>query len=83
MTVTGFRSPLLTVIDTRTWQVSYRIDLQVADSFAVAAVPGGKKVYLTAHEEGALIEIDAESESVVRAGAGRGQSKGSLLLALR
>ena len=45
--VTGLRSSLLTVIDTRTWQVSNRIDLQSAGSVAVAATPGERRIYLT------------------------------------
>ena len=64
--VTGFRSDVLTVIDTGSWSISNEIRIPVAGGFAVAASPDGARVYATGHEDGVLVIVDAATESVVR-----------------
>ncbi len=62
--VTSLGEGLLTQIDTQTEQIVRQIELPVSGTFAVAISPNGDKIYLTAHDDDALIIVDAVSGTV-------------------
>jgi YVTN family beta-propeller protein len=64
--VTSFVGNSLTVIDVSRNQVSNSITLPVSGTFAVAPSPDGRKIYLTAHDEGLVVIVDAMSETFLK-----------------
>ena len=52
---------LLTLIDPASDAISGSFDLDASGTFAVAPSPDGRKIYLTAHDDDALMIVDSQS----------------------
>ena len=59
--VTSMGTGLLTLIDPAAETVSRSFELDASGTFAVMPSPDGRKIYLTAHDENALVIVDAQS----------------------
>jgi YVTN family beta-propeller protein len=62
--VTCLSAPTLTVIDAALLQVQQTVTLPVTGTFAVAPAADGRRVYLTAHDSGALLTVDLAAGTV-------------------
>ena len=63
--VTSMRENVLTVVDAETDKISVRASLPVSGTFAVAVHPTNEQVYLTAHNEGSVLVLNADDLSVL------------------
>ena len=62
--VTCLSAPTLTVIDAARLEVQQAVALPVAGTFAVTPSADGHRVYLTAHDSGALLTVDLPTGNV-------------------
>lgn len=56
----------LTVIETARNRVARSVPLPVSGTFAVALSPDGSRLYLTAHQDSAVVVVDARTETVLK-----------------
>ncbi|MCC7263721.1 MAG: matrixin family metalloprotease [Candidatus Latescibacteria bacterium] len=56
----------LTVIETARNRVVRSVTLPVTGTFAAAVSPDGRRIYLTAHEDSAVVILDARTETVLK-----------------
>lgn len=64
--VTSLNRNLLTVIETARNRVARSIQLPVSGTFAAAVSPDGRRLYLTAHLDSAVVILDARTETVIK-----------------
>ena len=63
---TSIRGNLFSIIDPQRNQVDATVSLPVSGTFAVAPGPDGRKVYLTAQDDGLLVVVDAVERRLLK-----------------
>jgi len=64
--VTSFNSSSLAIISLATAEVTSVLELPVAGTFAASVHPAGRKLYLTAHLDNAVVVVDLQSETTLK-----------------